>query len=584
MKLSDYVVHFLVSNKITHVFEVCGGAITHLLDSLYKRKDIRTVSMHHEQAAAFAAEGYSRSSKKTGVAIATSGPGATNLLTGISSCFFDSVPCLFITGQVNTYEFKFGRPIRQAGFQEADIVSIVKPVVKNAILVTEPDKIRYYLEKSLYIATSGRPGPVLIDIPMNIQRANIDLQSIPSFGKEKESGADTGLNQSVLSKISRLIKLSSRPVVLVGGGTRISGGQDELLKFIKKTGFPVVASLMGVDAFPHDREEFVGMIGTYGNRCANLAVANSDLLLVLGSRLDTRQTGTRHESFARAAKIIRVDIDRRELRFSNINSEFTVNCDIKKFLFNLNRNIIKYDRHKISDWKKTIKGYKDRYSFHINTSSRNIEPGCFLAELSEFLPDDAIICVDVGQNQMWAAQTLKIKNKQRFITQGGMGSMGSSLAMAIGASFANPAKNIVVITGDGGFQLNIQELQTLYHHKLPIKIIMLNNHCYGMVRQFQEQYFNSRFQSTVIGYSCPNFQDVVNAYGITARIIYRKSAMKKALKKMFMEKGPAFLEVAIDSSINVIPKLAVNKPIEDQEPPLSREELKANMVIDILQE
>lgn len=586
MKLADYVIDFLASNGMPHIFEVCGGSITHLLDSLHKRKDVHIVSMHHEQAVAFAAEGYSRSGRgdNTGVAMATSGPGATNLITGIASCFFDSVPCLFITGQVNTYEFKFNRPVRQVGFQETDIVDLVKPITKYAVLVKDPRKIRYCLEKAIYIARSGRHGPVLIDIPMNIQRAEIDPKTLKPFRVNADYKIQKKLKIDKVKEVIKLIRSSSRPVVLVGGGLRSSKAQSELLKFIENTGIPVVSSLMGVDAFPHYSDKFYGMIGSYGNRYANLTIANADLVIALGTRLDTRQTGTRPETFARAAKIIHVDIDIHELN-NKIKSKLSLNFDIKYFLTILNKNIRCYNKKKIEEWKRTVAGYKNRYpSYEDPCGAPYVDPNFFMHRLSSFVPKDAVICVDVGQNQMWAAQTLKLSRGQRFITQGGAGAMGSSLAMAIGASFANKGKIVVAISGDGGFQLNIQELQTVYHYNLPIKIILLNNRCYGMVRQFQEQYFSSKFQSTVLGYSCPDFQAILSAYKISTQKINNRKEIEGALRKTFSNKRPMFLEAEIKQGHKVSPKLSVNRPVEDQEPFLSRDELKSNMLVDILSE
>ena len=581
MKLSNYIIDFLVKNGINYVFEVAGGALAHLLDSLYGRKDISCVSMHHEGAVAFAAEGYSRVSGNIGVAMATSGPGATNLITGIGSTFFDSIPCIFITGQVNTYEFKFNRPVRQVGFQETDIVSIVKPIVKDAVLVIDANKIKYYLEKSIHIAKSDRPGPVLIDIPMDIQRSDVNSKSMVSFYKKSIGESGYQIDDKVIKNIVSMIKCSSRPVVLIGGGVRLSRAQDELLKFIDKTGIPIVASLMGIDAFPHNDKSFIGMIGSYGNRYANLTIANSDLVLALGTRLDTRQTGTKPDTFARGAKIIHVDIDPNELN-SKVKADFPINSDLKLFLSLLNNYIVDFDNNKIQSWKQQIKYYKKRYPVFKKPSNNVIEPNYFMHILSQYIPGDAIICVDVGQIQMWAAQNLEVKKSQRFITQGGMGAMGSALPMAIGASFAEPDRTVVVIIGDGGFQLNIQELQTIYYHKLNIKIILLNNHCYGMVKQFQEQYFNSRFQSTVIGYSCPDFQEVVSAYRISANKIMKNIEIDKNLKELFNNKGPKFLEVYIRSDFKALPKLSVGRPIEDQEPLLSRNELKSNMLINML--
>lgn len=576
MKLSDYVVDFLAERNIRCIFEICGGAITHLLDSLHERKDIRVISMHHEQAAAFAAEGYSRIGNNISVAMATSGPGATNMITGIASCFFDSIPCMFITGQVNTYEYKFEKKIRQLGFQETDIVQIVQPIIKRAVLIRDPQKIRYELERLIFLAQSDRPGPVLLDIPMNIQRADIQPKSLKSFSPPKDQSAKK-INKNTITRVVGLLKKSRRPVVLVGGGIRAAKATSELLQFIRKTGIPVVTSLMGRDAFPNTHPLFSGMIGSYGNRYANLTVANADLVLALGTRLDTRQTGTRPRTFARCATLIHVDIDSAELN-AKIKADISICADVKFFLKAINHYIDGYEKSHLRDWKKTIKKYQKKYPSYYDSSSSTITPNHFMHVLSAYLPNNAVICVDVGQNQMWAAQTLCIKSSQRFLTQGGMGAMGSALPMAVGAAFAAKGP-IVVITGDGGFQLNIQELQTLYHHGLAIKIILLNNSCYGMVRQFQEQYFCSRFQSTVMGYSAPDFQKVGSAFNIKTNRISIKNQIATALKKLFRDSTPALLEVKIKSTTKVLPKLSVNQPIEQQDPLLSVRELEANMLI-----
>ncbi|RQW80488.1 MAG: thiamine pyrophosphate-binding protein, partial [Methanothrix sp.] len=452
MKLSDYVIDFLVSNGITHIFEVCGGSLAHLLDSLYGRTDISTVSMHHETAAAFAAEGYSRAGGNFGVAMATSGPGATNFITGIGSCYFDSIPCLFITGQVNTYEFKFDKPTRQIGFQETDIVKIVKPITKNAELLMDEHKVKYCLQEAIYEAKHGRPGPVLLDIPLNVQRAFIDVESLASFidedaGDECKSGArccrdmvscaeeKSDIDDIIILQVIDLIKSSMRPIILAGGGVRLAGGQDELLKFARRAGIPVVASLMGLDAFPHDDPLFSGMIGTYGNRYANLAIANSDLVIALGTRLDTRQTGTRPETFARGARIIHVDIDPFELD-NKVKAFMPINSDLRDFLKRLNGCEICEDKLKFDSWNEKISGYKRQYPAYraplsktvdgaiSETIDESIDPNYFMHVLSSFLPRDAIICVDIGQNQMWSAQSLEINGTQRFLTQGGMAAMG----------------------------------------------------------------------------------------------------------------------------------------------------------------
>ncbi len=579
MKLSDYVIKFISKEKVSHVFEVCGGAITHLLDSIYEKKNITAVSMHHEQAAAFAAEGYSRASGNIGIAMATSGPGATNLITGIGSAFFDSTATLFITGQVNTYEFKFNKPVRQVGFQETDIVNIVRPIVKEAHLITNPRKIRYYMEKSFSVARSGRPGPVLLDIPIDVQRFNVSLNKLSSNIKNKNIKPKT--NSRTIRKIAGLISSASRPVILVGGGVRVSNARNELLTLLKKTGIPIVSSLMGLDSCPHDLPNFFGMLGTYGNRYANLTVANADLVLALGTRLDTRQTGTIPSTFARGAKLVHVDIDPREIN-NKVKADIGVICDIKDFLLVLNKKLSGYNKSRIKSWLDKTSKYKEKYPSWRNPRGKNIEPNFLMHLLSKILPSDSIICLDVGQHQMWAGQSLELRKGQFLITQGGMASMGSSLPMAIGASFAKPKRTVVVITGDGGFQLNMQELQTVRHHNLPIKLILLNNKGYGMIRQFQKQYFNSRFQSTVEGYSQPDFKKVVSAYGVHSTRIAEVSRIERSLKRIFKNKNPEFLEIMLEENNLVLPKLAVGRPIEEQDPLLSEKELKDNMLIEAL--
>ena len=578
MKISNYIIDFLFKNKINCIFEVVGGSLAHIIDSLYNNKHIKTISMHHEQAAAFAAEGFSRVSGNFGVALATSGPGATNLITGIGSCYFDSIPCLFITGQVNTYELKSDKPVRQIGFQETDIVSIVKPIVKYAKLITEPQKIKYYLEKAIFIAKNGRPGPVLLDIPLNIQRKDIDINEIELFHYSIKTENTYTFNDQI-DEVVKLIQDSKRPTFLIGGGLRLSGSVKEFNDLENKLNFPVATTLMGLDAFDHENPNFVGMIGTYGNRYANLAIANSDLIIALGTRFDTRQTGTKPNSFARSAKIIHVEIDPNELN-NKIKADVGINCDIKKFLNLIVKKLNNKNIPDIEDWKGKVKTFKIKYPSFTVSKNKKINPNYFMDLLSFFMPSDSIICADVGQTQIWAAQSLKLKTNQRFLTQGGMGSMGSALAMGIGASFSQKNKKLViVISGDGGFQLNIQELQTVYHHNLPIKIIILNNSCYGMVRQFQQQYFDSRFQSTVIGYSAPDFTRISEAYKIISFKISKINEVEESLKKLFSNMQSMLLEIKINRDFQALPKLSVNKPIEDQEPFLSREESKANMLI-----
>ncbi|MDF2858594.1 MAG: thiamine pyrophosphate-dependent enzyme possible carboligase or decarboxylase [Neobacillus sp.] len=586
MKLSDYVIDFIVKQDVSHIFEFVGGAIVHLLDSTYERNDIQCVSVHHEQSGAFAAEAYARINGKLGVAMATSGPGALNMLTGIGSCYFDSVPCLFITGQVNTYEYKFDSPVRQIGFQETDIVSVATPLTKYAELIVDAEKIRYHLEKAVYMAQSGRPGPVLLDIPMNIQRAQIEPDKLESFFESKEY-KQIEKQQEITEKLDEIFTIigeAKRPVILVGGGVRIANATEELLEFIDKTGFPVVTSLMGLDAIPHDHSAFVGMIGSYGNRYSNLTLANCDLLLVLGSRLDTRQTGTRPDTFARGAKKIQIDIDEIELNYK-IKLDVAVHYDVKEFLILANDKLRKFKKKDISSWHERIHLYKDKYPTESKIiEANNIDPNAFMKVLSQHSKEGDIICLDVGQHQMWAAQSFRLKKNQRMLNSGGMGSMGFALPAAIGAVKANPEVNGIVIAGDGGIQINIQELDLIATQNLPIKIVVLNNGCLGMVRQFQDLYFKSRRQSTVVGYNCPDLIKIAEAYGIASYEITSLDLAEKTIAKAFSDNRPAFINVRLELATVVNPKLVVNRPIEDMSPHLERDELKDIMLIELVEE
>ena len=583
MKLSDYVATFLKDNGVTTVFGYQGGAITHFVDSIYKIEGIKFISNHHEQASAFAAEGYARVSGNIGVCTATSGPGATNLITGIGSAYFDSIPCLYITGQVNTYEYKRSKEIRQEGFQETDIVSIVKPITKYAVMITEAEKIKYYLEKAIYIAKEGRPGPVLLDLPMDIQRAEINLDSLVGFyeSEEYKTKIRSEVNAQEVNKLIELIKSSKRPLILVGGGIRLAKAEIELEKFIVATGIPVVSTLMGIDCVNHEHKTYVGYMGAYGTRYSNLAVANCDLLIVLGSRLTTRQTSSLTDSFAREAKIVHVDIDKNEINIK-VKEYLCIECDLKLFICELNEilNTAHY-KFDFTLWIDKINDYKGKYpSYTTKTDIKEIDPNEFMNKISEMIHKNSIVCLDIGQNQIWASQSLKLSKTQRLLNAGGMGAMGFALPAAIGAWYAKPNFKIVAITGDGGIQMNIQELQTMVREKIPIKIIVMNNKALGMIRHFQEMYFEANYYGTIEGYSVPDFIKISEAYGIKALRISEISQINH-LKEKLNDDESYLIEVELENITYVIPKLGMGRPIEDQEPLLGRVELKENMIIDM---
>lgn len=582
MKASDYIVQFLVEQKIDKVFGYIGGAVAHFYDSLDKNKDIEIVNTVHEQGAGFAAEGYARVTGKTGVATATSGPGATNLITPIGSCFFDSVPTLFITGQVNTYEYKYDKPVRQIGFQETDIVSIIQPITKYAVMVDDIANLRYELEKCYFLSQEGRKGPVLIDIPMNIQRSEFDPAQQASFYdsveyKNYQYQADF---KNDLLKVVQALNASKRPIILVGGGARISNADIELKQFLQANHFPLVYSLMGKDLIKDNYAYNLGLIGAYGNRYGNMALANSDLILVLGSRLDTRQTGTDLKTFAREAKIIQVDIDKHELG-SKINADILIHSDVKTFLELLCQNSFTND---ILQWKEKVLSYKEKYSSIIGINQKEKTPNKIIHKIASHLNSYDVVCVDVGQHQMWVAQSLDTKDQQRVLFSGGMGAMGCALPTAIGATLGTGKRSIVIV-GDGGFQMNIQELEIIKRRHLPIKIFIMNNTNLGMVRQFQELYFNKNYIGTKKDYSVPNFENIGNAYGIPSSTASTNDEISQKIEEILSDDEPAILDIRLVESITTVePKLIVNKPIEDMYPFLDREEFTEQMIIKPLDE
>ena len=577
MKASDYIVQFLVEQKIDKVFGYIGGAVAHFYDSLDKNNNIEIVNTIHEQGAGFAAEGYARVTGKTGIATATSGPGATNLITPIGSCFFDSVPTLFITGQVNTYEYKYDQPVRQIGFQETDIVSIIKPITKYAVMVDDIANLRYELEKCYFLSQEGRKGPVLIDIPMNIQRSEFDPLSQSSFyeSSEYKNYQDKKDIEKDLEQVIQAIISSKRPIILVGGGARISNANDELNQFLQNNSIPLVYSLMGKDLIKDDYKYNLGLIGSYGNRYGNMALANSDLILVLGSRLDTRQTGTDLKTFAREAKIIQVDIDKHELG-SKVNADILIHSDIRAFLILLNKNSFNND---ISSWQEKVLSYKEKYSSIVGIDQQEKIPNKIIHKIAQYLNSDDAVCVDVGQHQMWVAQSLEMKGQQRVLFSGGMGAMGCALPTAIGSTLGTGKRSIVIV-GDGGFQMNIQELEIIKRRHLPIKIFIMNNTNLGMVRQFQELYFDKNYIGTKKDYSVPHFENIGNAYGIPSSTASSNDEIYQKIEKMLSDDEPAILDIRlVEKMTTVEPKLIVNKPIEDMYPFLNRDEFVEQMII-----
>lgn len=562
MKATDYIASILADKGVSAVFEMSGGMITHLLDSIHALGKTRIVSTHHEQAAAFAAEGYGRMTGVPGVAMATSGPGATNLLTAIGSCYFDSTPSVFITGQVNRHEQKGDRPIRQLGFQETNIVEMAKPITKLARMIVDPFEIPDAFEQAFALARNGRPGPVLLDIPMDVQRSEVS----PTPSKQSKSTNAPGEDEKgFFDELTVELKKSLFPLVLIGGGVRSAGCSDALKMFVERLGVPVVHSLMAVDVLPYNHPLRVGMIGTYGNRWANIALNKSDLVIVLGSRLDVRQTGSDTKTFAKGKRFFHVDCEPGEMN-NRVTGCKTIVAELPHFLDVAKKHInASIDT---ADWMREIEETRNAWPDDGELPGiKGINPNSFMRQLSRAGIDASAYIVDVGQHQMWAAQSLRLQEGQRFLTSGGMGSMGFALPAAVGVAVAVPEKPCIVVAGDGGFQSNIQELETIRRYKLPIKMVIINNGCHGMVRQFQESYFGGRYQSTLWGYSAPHFENVALAYGITARTCSELDETDSAIQWLMADaKEPALLQVMVDTFANAYPKVAFGCPISEMEP------------------
>ena len=564
MKVSDYIVEYLIEKGITDVFGYPGGMITHLMESFSKYH--RKISAHvtyHEQGAAFAACGYAQAKDKPGVAYATSGPGATNLITGVCDAFFDSIPVIFITGQVNTFESRGQYTIRQRGFQETDIVSMVAPVTKYAQYVETADKIRYYLDSAFAAATSGRMGPVLLDIPMNIFKMEIDPNILQGGILQNTYVSMQNVNVGV-EVLERTLAKALRPCCLIGNGVKITNAQNIVKSFCDRFNIPMVTSMIAFDVVNNDPHNY-GFIGAYGDRAANFVVAKSDLVITIGSRMDVRQVGAKRENFAPNSQIVRFDVDQGELAYHVHDDEITVhanmqevililNCLVNKCKFDFNNWILNCD-----EIKKELAGV-DKCTM-----------GEVVRKISNNFPEDAVITTDVGQNQVWIAQSMELKKGQKVLFSGGHGAMGYSLPAAIGAYYAS-RKSVVCVTGDGGLQMNIQELQFIVREKLPIKIVVFNNNALGMIRHFQEMYFNGNYYQTKPsgGYDAPNFSQIAAAYGIRS-ICWNLDNLPLDPVLEFYDDLPLLVEIRIKEDTYIFPKSKFGKPNQDQEPLLDRE-------------
>tara|TARA_B110000967_G_C18860683_1_gene549762 strand:+ start:231 stop:2018 length:1788 start_codon:yes stop_codon:yes gene_type:complete len=582
MNLSDYVLDFLEKKKVKEVFLITGGAISFMVDAFSRNRKVKYVSVAHEQAGAMMADSYSRLGPNFSCTMVTSGPGATNLITGIACSYFDSIPALHICGQVNTYEQQDShistKNVRQVGFQETDIVKISKPITKFSYKLKKASEIKYVLEKAYYFATSGRPGPVLIDIPMNLQREKINPKQLKSFQpKNEKKNTDS---RKLISKIESLFQKARKPVLILGGGIKYGKAEKDLKKFLKYFQIPIVTTWSGVDLLDHRSNKYIGNIGVYGSRAANFAIQNSDLFLCLGSRLDTRITGGVPKTFARKAKKIVVDIDKNEIgKQRGLKIDVPIEMDVKYFF----KEYLKYKKKNIikKDWLIRCNDWKMKYPMVLKKyyqEKNNVNPYVFTNYLSEILNKKDIIIADDGGHLTWTIQSFKIKEGQKLFSAFGNSPMGYALPASIGASIVKNKSRIICIDGDGSIQINLQELHTIDKLRLPIKIFILNNDGYGIIKQFQDLYLDKRHEASGKGVSNPDFKKISSAFNINYNIIKNHKDLIK-LKKIITSKKPEMIEIKIKSNQKIIPKLQFGNPIEDLSPLLNRKEFQKNMDI-----
>ncbi len=572
--LSAYVLDFLRKKNVKHVPLLIGGAISFMIDSFSKNKKIKYIPVANEQSAAMIADAYSRSGAGYCCTMATSGPGATNLLTGIACSYFDSIPSMHICGQVNTYEQqgynKSTKKVRQVGFQETDIVNISKPITKFSYKLKKPEEIRYVLEKAYYISKAERPGPVLIDIPMNFQKSLINPNELKSFKSSKKNY--NNLNNKI-NNFKKLLKKSEKPVIILGGGIRYSNSQKILKEFLRKFQIPIVATWSATDLVDHNDKRYIGNIGVYGNRSANIITQNADLIICLGSRLDTRVTGGKPGSFATEAKKIVIDVDKYELaKQRGLKIDLKINCDLKIFFNNFkgkSTNIIR------KNWLKKSINLKKKFSYSKLAVNKNkkVNPYFFVLELSKILNKNSIIIGDTGSHLTWLMQSFKIKYGQMLFSAFGNSPMGYALPASIGAQIINRKKKVISLNGDGSIQLNIQELQTLKKLKLPIKIIIFNNNGYGIIKQFQDLYLNKRHEASNRVVTNPNFKILSKGFGINYNLIQSNKNLFK-LKKIINSNKSEIIEVNIEDNEKILPKLEFGKPIDDLSPKINLKNIR----------
>ena len=595
MKLSDYVAAFIAAQGVKHVFLLPGGGCMHLVDSVGKEAELDFVACLHEQTASIAADGYSQYTGNLGVALVTTGPGSTNAVTGVAGSWVESVPVLILSGQVKTADIKPASAMRMKGFQEVDTESIVKPITKYAATVSDPDTIRYHLEKAVYLARHGRPGPVWIDIPLNVQAAAIEPAGLRGFSPvDCGDLPSTGPERSDIRSIVDLISSSKRPVIIAGNGIRLGRSEECFQKTIDRLGIPILTTWKACDLLPDEHPLFFGRPGVLAQRGANFIQQNADLILAIGARLDFGQIGYASETFARGAKKVIVDIDPFELSKFNFKVDFPVQLDAGVFLKELYSHLNEYRQPDWGSWINRCADWKNKYPIVLTTyreQTEYVNSYVLVEKLSEMMSkDDLLVPGSSGACSDICLQSFKVKKGQRILNSPGIGAMGFGLPHTIGACLASGRRRTICVNGDGGFQLNIQDLETVHRLDLPIKYFILNNQGYASMRVTHRNYFQGRLVASDAssGLTLPDIRKISSAYGIPNNKIAHNGELEQKIHEAFNSKGPFISEILIDPEEMTAPKVKsfigsdgkmVSKPQEDLAPFLDRKEFLVNMIV-----
>jgi acetolactate synthase I/II/III large subunit len=597
IRVTDYIANYVYSMGVETVFMVTGGGMMFLSDGIAKHPKLKSICNHHEQASAMSAVSYSKYSENFGVAYVTTGCGGTNSMTGLLGAWQDNIPCLFVSGQSKRKETvrNSGLKLRKFGVQEADIIALVEPITKYSIMINDPKEIAYHLDKAIHLAKSGCPGPVWIDVPLDIQGSLVDESKMKRYTYEvekrdyKENPSEDEVNQ-----ILDLVTNAKRPVILAGQGIRLSKSIPEFKEFIERAQIPVVSSVLGVGILPSDHPFYIGKVGTKGSRAGNMAMQNSDLLISLGSSLSVSTTGHEYELFAREAKVVVIDINNIEHKKNTVKIDHFINADIKKVLQKLERIQSSSDNF----WREKCLHWKNKYPVCLpeyGEEKDGINLYYFVNRLSNWIKDKTTVVSDAGSAFYVTSQAIQLNENQRFITSGAQAEMGYTIPATIGIAAAEGSGEVVGITGDGSFQMNIQELQTIIHNQLPIKLFVWNNDGYLSIRASQRKFFEGRFIGTdkTSGVSFPDLKKIADAYGLKYYKLSDSKTLDDQLKDILSYSGPVLSEVMCIRDQEIVPSVAshkkadgsmVSKPLEDMYPFLDRDEFYSEMIVKPLDE